>query len=775
MSNLYRSITLFVFFHLVTAISVSAQVPTGYYTDAEGKSGDALKAALHDIIDDHQEREYGELRDFILPESDEDPDNPDNVILLYTGRSQSKSSFGGAANDWNREHVWAKSHGNFGNEPPSGTDAHHIRPTDASVNSDRGNKDFDNGGTENSEAKDNFSDSDSWEPRDEVKGDVARMMFYMATRYEGDSGELDLELVDFTDSSPGREPLLGKLSTLLEWHALDPVDDFERKRNEVIFKYQQNRNPFIDHPEYVNCIWSDNCSGEPIPLLITYTTDLSDFGNVMTGELSEVQSWELSGRNLTEEVSITVSTGFEIALDPTDFTSDITLDIADVNDMDTRIYVRFVPNSGLTGPQSGTMTLVSGDIEKSIALSGNELIAGLSLLSENFDNCSRGSTEGQSWTTYSVEGVQSWTCTTLAKQGNAISMNGYNRDIRDNDVNEDWLISPVLNIEGAATMTFHVSRAFVGQALNLKVSRNYSGLGNPTAAVWEDIAIDWPERDETLTFHEITVDLSSYTGSDIYVGFQYLSSPSTDGSRYIIDEIEILLSEKDIADIFLENMTQTYDGSAKAPTVSTIPAGLEVELTFDGSSELPLDAGSYAVVANVQSETFKATASGIFTILPAMATVQVDNTSQEFDGTPKPVTVTTQPEGLETRVLYDNSPTVPSAIGTYQVEVAVSDKNYEGSVMASLDIFTISGLQEAETYGIDISSSLAGTIFLTDTRNPALKKSIVLYHSSGLRIMKTSFTDKAQMNIPSGHRGIFLLLVQTSEGVVYRKIFIPRK
>lgn len=234
---------------------VFGQIPDGYYDDAEGLTGEQLKAALHGIIDNHVEYSYNDLRDFILKNTDEDPENSDNVILLYTGRSQAKSTFGGNPNEWNREHVWAKSHGDFGTSPPCGTDAHHIRPTDVSVNGLRGNLDFDEGGTPLSEAPGCKKDGDSFEPRDEVKGDVARMILYMAVRYEGDAGEPDLEVVDYVNTSPAPEH--GKLQKLLDWNMIDPPDDFELNRNEVIYGYQENRNPFIDHPEYANYIWSD--------------------------------------------------------------------------------------------------------------------------------------------------------------------------------------------------------------------------------------------------------------------------------------------------------------------------------------------------------------------------------------------------------------------------------------------------------------------------------------------------------------------------------------
>lgn len=224
-----------------------------YYKNASGKSGQALKVALHDIIDDHEELTYKEVWE-ALKVIDEDPLNDKNVILIYTGKSLAKSSNGTGRDDWNREHVWAKSHGDFGTRLGAGTDLHHIKPADVTVNSSRNNKNFDNSDEPHHEALLCRHDSDSFEPRDSVKGDVSRMIFYMAVRYEGEDGEPDLELVEYMNES--KSPHHGKLSTLLEWHKKDPVSDFERRRNNLIYeKYQGNRNPFIDHPEWVEAIW----------------------------------------------------------------------------------------------------------------------------------------------------------------------------------------------------------------------------------------------------------------------------------------------------------------------------------------------------------------------------------------------------------------------------------------------------------------------------------------------------------------------------------------
>lgn len=221
-------------------------VPLGYYNDANGLTGEDLKDILNHIITNHTEYIYtGTSTDVwdILREADEDPENSDNVIMFYSGFSWPKECQDTNTDllpdycfenddreadylEWNREHIWSKSHGEFDHE---------------------GSSSYAYG---------------EWffEPRDEVKGDVARMLFYMAVRYEGEDGDyVDLELVeDLKALAPelhiqdSKLPYYGDLTILLRWHLEDPVDEAELERNEVIYQYQGNRNPFIDPPEYVD-------------------------------------------------------------------------------------------------------------------------------------------------------------------------------------------------------------------------------------------------------------------------------------------------------------------------------------------------------------------------------------------------------------------------------------------------------------------------------------------------------------------------------------------
>lgn len=231
--------------------------PANYYATALGLRGDDLKAALHQIIRGHRIYPYSSSSTDtwdILKDADRDPSNPENVWLVYNAQSvNAAQEFNGGAG-WNREHVWPQSLGGFDTNMGPGTDVHNLRACNILVNSRRSNLEFDYGGSPvtSNGLINTFADNDSFEPNDQFKGDVARIIFYMAVRYEGGGGEPDLELDDFTN---GGVYTFGKLSSLLEWHLLDPVDDFERRRNARIFFYQGNRNPFIDNPEFVHALF----------------------------------------------------------------------------------------------------------------------------------------------------------------------------------------------------------------------------------------------------------------------------------------------------------------------------------------------------------------------------------------------------------------------------------------------------------------------------------------------------------------------------------------
>lgn len=235
-----------------------------YYDATAGLEEKALKARLSRIASKNASKcTYKEVWK-ALHYTDEDPSNRNNVVLFYTGRSSAKTDKyqrGRAPDNWTREHIWPTSHGfKKPMSNPAYSDLHHLRPADKSVNSDRNDRDYDLSGQAHEEATGNNWDDDSWEPRDGIKGDAARMIFYMAVRYEGNDPFVpDLVLVDkMTESGC---PRLGRLCTLLRWNLDDPVDDRERERHRRVVQIQGNRNPFIDRPEFAERIWGSKCKG----------------------------------------------------------------------------------------------------------------------------------------------------------------------------------------------------------------------------------------------------------------------------------------------------------------------------------------------------------------------------------------------------------------------------------------------------------------------------------------------------------------------------------
>jgi endonuclease I len=225
----------------------------------------ALHSELYEGARNHTVISYSSAWD-ALRETDEGPSNSSNVTLIYTRRSHSGNDTCGDGNtctgqSWNREHLWPQSHGDFGTtmNNVAGTDLHALRPADNTVNSARSDKDFDNATVQHSECTDCNYSEDAWEPPDEVKGDVARSIFYMDVRYNGYGNEPNLTLVNNYSSTSIGNGTLGVLCTLYAWHTSDPVDAAEQARNGVVESYQNNRNPFVDGPGYVQAIWGEFC------------------------------------------------------------------------------------------------------------------------------------------------------------------------------------------------------------------------------------------------------------------------------------------------------------------------------------------------------------------------------------------------------------------------------------------------------------------------------------------------------------------------------------
>lgn len=190
--------------------------PEEYYSSAENLAGNALKEALHNIIDHHTVIPYSRT-DEVMRVVDASPNNQSQIDLIYSTFTMASSALGASGeNVWNREHVWPRSYG-IGTTGADNSDLHLLFPCNAAVNTARGNKFFDwsdQTKTNNSISPENTSDQDSWEPSDLEKGRIARAILYAAVRYDGSDPETeDLELADIPHPSTFR---MGVLSTILD-------------------------------------------------------------------------------------------------------------------------------------------------------------------------------------------------------------------------------------------------------------------------------------------------------------------------------------------------------------------------------------------------------------------------------------------------------------------------------------------------------------------------------------------------------------------------------
>ena len=244
-----------------TYANVNNLFSENYYSNLNGLAGEDLIIALKEIISNPElvrAHSYSDIKE-ILKQADVNPENSNQVWLVYTEQARSKIDFQTTSSNigkWNREHTFPRSRGGFNNISAdsnadgidqywqtsidslrhANSDAHGIRASDGPENSSRGNKHYGdyNGPTGNLNS---------------FKGDVARSVLFLSLRYNG---------LDIVDGFPDTVGQLGDLQTILSWNELDPVDDFEKNRNNIIYNWQNNRNPLIDLPEIVNYIWGEN-------------------------------------------------------------------------------------------------------------------------------------------------------------------------------------------------------------------------------------------------------------------------------------------------------------------------------------------------------------------------------------------------------------------------------------------------------------------------------------------------------------------------------------
>ncbi len=522
-------LTLFI---LLLSFSVFAQIPNGYYDNAEGYEGYALKSKLNAIITNgHNAQSYGDLYDgYENTDTDHYYENDGTVLDMYSENpagsdpynynhgSNQCGSYSNEGDCYNREHIVPQSI--FGSAAPMKSDIHHVVPSDGKVNGQRSNLPFgetdspdwtsQNGSKRGSCSYPGYSGT-VFEPIDEFKGDIARILFYFATRYETQIDSWSHAMFNGTEDQVFSDWFL---SLILSWHKQDPVSQREIDRNNAAYNFQGNRNPFIDHPEWVECIWENNCNGQ---------------------------------------IAIT-SSPIETALLNQTYTYNITYTVNDENETLTcptkPDWLYFTANTATnTGVLTGTPT--SGDeglhqvvlqlTENSTSTAQNFYIEvgsdlEVTIFNKDFEDQSISS---GGWTTQSISGAQEWKVSTHSGySGYYAKMSSW--DGSNNNTNEDWLISPAVNSDDYTDEVLNFVTAMkefgTDNTFTVYILTDYNGTDNPNTATLNDITSQANLSPGDYDFTPSgNIDLSTYTGT-IYLAFKYTSGTNA-GRTWEVEDI----------------------------------------------------------------------------------------------------------------------------------------------------------------------------------------------------------------------------------------------
>lgn len=529
----------------IVCVSIQAQIPSGYYNSAQGLSGYTLKSELSNIITNgHNPQGYGDLWNaYYSSDIDNYYENDGSLLDIYSENpngtdpynfnlgSDQCGSYSGENSCYNREHLFPKSW--FNDQSPMYTDIHHLYPTDGYVNGQRSNFPFGEvsnaswtslNGTKKGNNSYNFPGAYNgtvFEPIDEFKGDVARVYFYMATRYENqiDSWETNTSQSDIALNGTATQVYEDWfLTMLIEWHNADPVSQKEIDRNNAAYNFQGNRNPFIDNPQYVAQIWGTPDNQSPTaPTNLTY--------NNLTDAAVEL-SWNAATDNVGV-VSYQIEQNGNI--------------IATISENNTTYQA-----TGLSPETTYNFEVFALDAYGNISDASNTLTvttleAPEVIFREDFNDC-----QLVEFTAVSELSPLNWECTTAFgdNDSGAYQMNGYSQGQQVPSI--DWLItnnSIYFNDYFNETLSLFTAATYGNSALQLLYSNDYDGNGFPSNFTWQAVPnINIPLHSngdgniEENYFSDI--DISSISG-EVYFAFKYDTSNGEDATRWTVDSFMI--------------------------------------------------------------------------------------------------------------------------------------------------------------------------------------------------------------------------------------------
>lgn len=511
----------------LTGLGLFGQIPEGYYSSADGKTGAELKTALYNIIKDHTALSYNALWNAFKTTDrkangkvwDMYSDVPGGTPAYeYTFGSDQCGNYSGEGSCYNREHSFPKSW--FDDAAPMYSDLFHLYPTDGHVNSRRSNYIFgevqsatwtSTNGSKLGSSTESGSSLMVFEPIDEYKGDFARTYFYMATRYEdriagwASNGANPAAILDGTSYPVFKE---WYVRLLLRWHEQDPVSQKEIDRNNEIYNsYQHNRNPFIDHPEYAEQIWSAT------PALLAFTS-------------TPVTSAQV-GVAYTYNAAASGGNGSPITISAT--TKPVWLTLSSTGNGTATLSG--TPQSDDVGSYNVVLNATDGtdNVTQSFTVTVSVQPSGGETAKETFENIPAGSSSSYTSRSWTGDNGKTWTAT-----GSRTDQTINGKAICMDDAGTPYVQSPSIS-GGCTKITFKHQQKFSGGGgvVSLYINGNLVGSVDVTTQV------------QTADF---TTDISG----DFTIKLQ-----SNAASRIAIDDLEWTLQGEQNSPPVIENIEQS--------------------------------------------------------------------------------------------------------------------------------------------------------------------------------------------------------------------------
>ncbi len=614
------------------SLIVYSQVPDGYYDDAQGLTGEDLREALRAIITNgHTANNYNDLYTYYEQTDNFNgtgkvwdmysmDGNGNAAYYYYYNNGDECGSYSGEGDCYNREHSVPQSW--FNGASPMKADLFIVYPTDGYVNNRRSNYPYGevdnptwtstNGSKLGPCSFPGYSGT-VFEPIDAYKGDFARTYFYVATRYKN-------EIPSWNGASFSGDNLSEWAKNLfLSWHHLDPVSQKEIDRNNAVYNIQHNRNPFIDHPEWVDCIWGNGCT------VLSFTSTPPT-----TAQLNQPYIYNITA---TGE-DTTILTIFSVNL-PSWLTFQSNYHTTATLEGTPNLIGSFYVSLGLT---DGTDT-----VYQNFTITVPDTATSDTLLIETFDNC-----PPQGWIIYSAASSNDWQCS----NDGYMYVNNYNSD----EPADDWLITPPLNLnnQNGEILKFKTWTRYNDSnhpRLHLYYSTDYTGSGDPSNANWTELSYNYPDENSQTWTSSGNIDISQIAGDNVYFAFRYTSSGTGAGECELwkLDSVVIYaasptpvvnnitftstpITNAMVNSQYLYNITVSADDTSNLNiTAQTIPDWLTLDANYHTTASLhgiPQQPGSYDVVLEASDGTYYAQQQ--FTITVENTTIIAQKSAELF-------------------------------------------------------------------------------------------------------------------------------------------------